>query len=178
LRRPVLLLAAIVMMTMGLSPQAALASGTTVVIGGGTGTFDADLDGDEDTDGSFFGIGVTIQENGAAEGYFVCLMTGRFDFLDLPLMLVEGTVTSGMVHDDGSAVFGGTGTVDLGNGQLFTDVPFEVKVTAGGPEVGALTLTVFGAFDGTPGDTLPGNGNYELPEETVSEGLIEIHQRG
>jgi hypothetical protein len=36
-------------------------------------------------------------------------------------------------------------------------------------------LTVIGAFDGVPGDTIPGNGNYDLPVETVATGQIRIH---
>ncbi|MGH3103590.1 MAG: hypothetical protein ACRDN6_05780 [Gaiellaceae bacterium] len=45
----------------------------------------------------------------------------------------------------------------------------------GGPGVGRLTLTVIGAFDGVPGDTVPGNGNYDLPPETVTSGRISLH---
>ena len=54
-------------------------------------------------------------------------------------------------------------------------MPFTVRVTAGGPGVGTLQLTVIGAFDGVPGDTKPGNGNYDLPVETVRSGQIKIH---
>ena len=45
---------------------------------------------------------------------------------------------------------------------------------AGGPGVGQLQLTVIGAFDGVPGDTTTGNGNYDLPPETVATGQISI----
>jgi hypothetical protein len=41
--------------------------------------------------------------------------------------------------------------------------------------VGRMQLTVSGVFDGVPGDTIPGNGNYDLPVETVATGLIKIH---
>jgi hypothetical protein len=41
--------------------------------------------------------------------------------------------------------------------------------------VGRMQLTVIGAFDGVPGDTIPGNGNYDLPVETVATGQIKIH---
>jgi hypothetical protein len=40
--------------------------------------------------------------------------------------------------------------------------------------VGRLKLTVIGAFDGVAGDTLPGNGNYDLPTETVATGRITV----
>jgi len=31
------------------------------------------------------------------------------------------------------------------------------------------------AFDRVPGDAVPGNGNYDLPVETVATGQIKIH---
>jgi hypothetical protein len=53
-------------------------------------------------------------------------------------------------------------------------MPFTVTVTDGGPNVGTLRLTVIGAFDGVPGDTIIGNGNYDLPTETVDKGQIKL----
>jgi hypothetical protein len=53
-------------------------------------------------------------------------------------------------------------------------VQFSVRLTAGGPGVGGLQLTVLGAFDGVPGDVAPGNGNYDLPAETVASGGIRV----
>jgi len=41
--------------------------------------------------------------------------------------------------------------------------------------VGRRQLTVIGAFDGVPGDTIPGNSNYDLPVEWVADGQISIH---
>jgi hypothetical protein len=172
MKRLVLLLA---VMAITLLPLCAVAQGGMRVTGGGTGTFGADLDGDGDIDGSQFGIGVTIRADGSAQGHFLCLMAGRSDILGLSLMAVQGQVTEGSDNGDGSATFSGSGTVNLGNGQIFTDVPFMVTVTAGESEVGTLQLTVIGAFDGVPGDTLTGNGNYDLPIETVRSGRIEIH---
>ena len=147
-----------------------------VITGGGTGTFNADLDGDEDVDGSYFWTEVAISKDGSAQGHFMCLMAGPFDFLDLPLMLVEGPVDSGEVNRDKSIVFSGVGNVNLGNGESFSKVPFEVTVKAGGPEVGSITLTVFGVFDGVPGDTKVGNSNYDLPAEMVSSGRIKVRR--
>jgi hypothetical protein len=37
-----------------------------------------------------------------------------------------------------------------------------------------MQLTVIGAFDGVPGDTIPGDGSYSLPVETVATGVISI----
>ncbi len=144
------------------------------VNGGGQGTFGADLDGDGDIDGSHFGIGVSIYRDGSAKGHFECLMAGNADILGLPLMAVGGKVNNGSANANGSATFGGIATVNLGNGQIFRGVPFSVTVRAGGPGVGSLTLTVIGVFDGVPGDTKVGNGNYDLPTETVASGQIKM----
>ena len=169
---------AVVMAMLAVSLQTAFAQGAARVTGGGTGTFNADLDGDGDIDGSQFGLGVTIHEGGSARGHFNCVMAGRSDILGLALMSVAGKVSGGNIDPDGSATFNGTGTVKAiapgGDPQILTDVPFVVTVTAGGPGVGSLTLTVIGAFDGVPGDTIAGNGNYDLPTETVTSGRIDI----
>lgn len=150
-------------------------STVTMVNGGGNGTFNTDLDGDNDIDGSHFGIGISIFANGTAKGHFECNMAGNADILGLPLMAVEGKVGKGTVNADGSATFSGIATVNLGNGVIFRGVPFAVTVTGGGPGAGTLQLTVMGAFDGVPGDTIVGNGNYDLPPETVASGQIRIN---
>lgn len=155
-------------------PSGNLSSAILLVSGGGKGTFGTDLDGDGDIDGSHFGITVSIFGNGSAKGHFECLMSGNADILGLHLMAVEGKVTQGSVNTDESASFSGVSTVNLGNGVIYKDVPFAVTVTAGGPNAGTLTLTVMGAFDGVPGDTNIGNGNYDLPTETVASGQIKI----
>jgi hypothetical protein len=89
-------------------------------------------------------------------------------------MAVEGKVTRGSTGG-GTASLAGIATVNLGNGTIFRNVPFAVVLHPGGPGVGRLQLTVIGAFDGVPGDTTVGNGNYDLPPETVASGQISIH---
>jgi hypothetical protein len=145
-----------------------------MVTGGGTGTFYADLDGDGEIDGSHFGFGVVKNPGGSVVGHFMCQMAGNNDFLGLKLMLVEGRVSSAFFTPT-SVTFSGTGSVNLANAGLFRRVPFTVSVTAGGPGVGTMQLTVVGAFDGVPGDMIPGDGNYSLPVETVATGLIFIN---
>jgi hypothetical protein len=167
-------LAVLVMLALGLTPLSVDAQSPARVTGGGTGTFGADLDGDGRIDGSQFGIAVILAGGGAAQGHFTCLMAGRSQILGLHLMAVQGRVTQGVANANGSVTFRGVATVNLGNGQQFRGVPFVVTVTAGGPGVGTLQLTVIGAFDGVPGDTAPGNGNYDLPVETVRSGQIGI----
>ena len=164
----------VVMAMTSLMPGFASAAGVTKVHGGGTGTFGADLDGDGQTDGSQFGMGVTIRGSDTAAGHFLCLMAGRSRFLDLAVMSVEGQVGAGTLNDARSVTFMGVGTVNLGKGDIFRGIPFEVRVWAGGPGVGKMQLTVIGVFDGVPGDSIPGNGNYDLPPETVVSGQIAI----
>ena len=174
MKRFTVILAAIA--AAALLPFAASAAAPTVVNGGGTGTFNADLDGDGDIDGSHFGLNVRFLGGGTASGHFECLMAGNADILGLPLMAVEGKVTGGSASG-GSATFSGIATVNLGMGveSISRGVPFTVTVTPGGPGAGTLLLTVIGAFDGVPGDTSPGNGNYDLPPETVATGQIAMH---
>ena len=148
--------------------------GPLVVNGGGAGTFAADLDGDGDVDGSRFGLGATIRAGGAAQGHFECLMAGDSDILGLSLMAVEGKVMTGSADVAGTATLGGVGTVNLANGTLFRGVPFTVQLKTGGPGSGSLKLTVIGAFDRVPGDSVPGNGNYDLPWERVVHGRIDV----
>ncbi len=40
--------------------------------------------------------------------------------------------------------------------------------------LGPTRLTVLGAFDGTPGDTISGNGEYDLATETVTSRQIVV----
>src|ERR671918_1490040 len=163
-----------VSLTAALVAPAATADQSVVVSGGGTGTFAADLDGDGDVDGSHFGVGA-IFGSGTARGHFECLMAGNADILGLPLMAVEGTVTGGSADAaGGTARLTGIATVNLASEGAFRGVPYEVRLWAGGPGAGRLQLTVIGAFDGVPGDAIPGNGNYDLPVETVATGQIRV----
>src|SRR5881396_558703 len=145
---------------------AALGTHTVQVTGGGTTTFGADLDGDGDVDASHFGFAAVIAGDGSAQGDFTCLMA------------VQGPVTSGA--QDGRS-FSGTATVEVLNAfgpgvqSIFRDIPFAVAVTPGGAGVATLQLTVFGVFDGVPGDVAPGNHNYDLAKETLTTGQITIH---
>jgi len=158
-----------------LAAPTATAEQPMVGSGGGTGTFAADLDGDGDVDGSHFGLGVVFNA-GTPRGHFECLMAGNADILGLPLMAVEGKVSGGSANAvSGTATVTGVATVNLGSDGAFRGVPYEVRLWAGGPGAGQLQLTVIGAFDGVPGDTIPGNGNYDLPVETVATGQIRIH---
>lgn len=164
-----LILAAAIFLWVGPSGAAQPVTAT----GGGTGTFNADLDGDGEIDGTHFGFGVVQNAKGVVLGHFTCQMAGNMDFLGLNLMLVEGQVSSGIFAPT-SVTFSGTADVTFEPGGVFTDVPFTVTVNAGGPGVGTLQLTLIGVFDGVAGDTIPSDNNYSLPVETVLSGLISI----
>ena len=172
MKRLVVVLSAVTMTC--LQPALASAAGVTMVRGGGTGSFGADLDGDGQIDGSQFGMSLAIRGDGSAGGSFLCLMAGRSQILGLHLMSVQGQVTGGMLNADGSATFSGTGSVNLGGGTIAPGLGFRVTTRPGGPGVGQMQLTVIGAFDGVPGDTTTGNGNYDLPWETVRSGQIAV----
>jgi hypothetical protein len=155
--------------------------------GGGQGTFansridpwdankvDGDLDGDGHVDGSYFVVAVEASHH-KVQGHFVCAMWGNTRFLGLPLMGVEGQVSHVRTNKRTRVVtLEGVGTVDLGGPTLQTNVPFVAKVTAGGPGEATVQLTVIGAFDGVPGDTIPGNNNYDLPIETLISGIVAM----
>jgi len=158
--------------------QSAAARPSVQTTGGGTTTFGADLDGNGAINLSHFGFAAVIASDGSAHGHFMCLMAGNAEFLGLKLMAVQGPVTFGSA--DGTA-FGGTATVKVfhavGNGResMFANVPYSVVVAPGGAGVGTLKMTVYGVFDGVPGDGVIGNGNYDLAKETVRSGRITIH---
>src|SRR5882672_10769305 len=105
-------------------------------------------------------------------------MAGNANFLGLHLMSAQGPGTSGA--PDGHS-FSGTATVKVLNAfgpgvqSIFRDIPFTVAVTPGGPGVATLQLTVFGVFDGVPGDVALGNHNYDLAKETLTTGQIAIY---
>src|SRR2546425_8039601 len=82
--------------------------------------------------GLTLGQGMFIAQDGSATGQFQAVLLGS-SLLGTPQNItVEGEVGSGSVAADGSATFGGTATVDMGDGTLpLPGVPFIVTVSAG-----------------------------------------------
>jgi hypothetical protein len=134
---------------------ASLAAGPAVVNGGGRGTA-------EGRTFSQFGFNVTRSADGSVQGHFNCLMAGSSQFPGFTLMAVRGQVTDVTVGAS-SASFDGVGMF-LAPG-VFDKSPatFHVEVTAGGPGVGTLHLTLR-----TPMF-------FDLPVEHVLVGQISIH---
>ena len=110
---------------------------------------------------SQFGFGVTRSADGSVQGSFNCLMAGASQFPGFTLMAVRGQVTRAVISGD-MATFDGTGMLQTGNQGKF-DATFHVVVTAGGPGVGTLHLTLLTPFV------------FDLPTERVLNGRISIH---
>ena len=133
----------------------ASAAGPTVVTGGGRGTA-------EGRTFSQFGFNVTRLGDGSVQGHFNCLMAGSSRFPGFTLMAVRGQVTDATVGAssasfDGAGMFLAPGVFDK------SAATFHVEVTAGGPGVGTLHLTLFTPFF------------FDLPVEHVLHGQISIH---
>ena len=144
---------AILVAAVALVP-AASAAGPAVANGGGRGT----VDGVHAF--SQFGFNVTRSADGSVQGHFNCLMAGSSQFPGFTLMAVRGQVTQASISS-GEATFDGVGMFQTGN-QGKSPATFHVEVTAGGPGVGTLHLTLL-----TPMV-------FDLPREYVLDGQISI----
>jgi hypothetical protein len=151
----VLLLTVIASAVIAVPVPPAHAQGDTMVTGAGEGVFasGAELYG-VPLDGLQFGSGVIIPGDGSATGEFKGTLRGSLLLAQPQNITVEGQASSGFVNADGRATFEGIGTVDLGNGQILTGVPFSVTATTQG-----LQLVI---------------GDAALPEVTVTTGSIMI----
>ena len=134
---------------------AAAAAGPSVVNGGGHGTVDGT------TPFSQFGFAVTKGDDGSVQGSFNCLMAGVSQFPGFTLMAVRGQVTDAVIGS-GAASFDGVGMFQTGN-QGKSPATFHAEVTAGGPGVGTLRLTLLTPL------------LFPLPTEHVLDGQISIH---
>jgi hypothetical protein len=133
----------------------ATAAGPAVVNGGGHGFA-------EGRTFSQFGFNVTRSVDGSAHGHFNCLMAGTSQFPGFTLMAVRGEVTRASIGGtaasfDGVGMFLAPGVFDK------SAATFHVEVTAGGPGVGTLHLTLL-----TPMF-------FDMPIEHVLNGQISIH---
>jgi len=111
---------------------------------------------------SQFGFNVTRSAEGSVQGHFNCLMAGSSQFPGFTLMAVRGQVTQATIGAstasfDGVGMFLAPGVFDK------SAATFHVEVTAGGPGVGTLHLTLLTPFF------------FDLPVEHVLDGQISIH---
>jgi hypothetical protein len=149
------ILSAVVIMLAVLFVSPAAAAGPTVASGGGRGTVDGT------NPFSQFGFAVTRAADGAVQGNFNCLMAGASEFPGFDLMAVRGQIRTVAVSGN-TATFEGAGMFQTGN-QGKEPATFRVVVTAGGPGVGILHLTLLTPFV------------FDLPPETVLNGNITIY---
>jgi hypothetical protein len=134
---------------------AATAATPAVVNGGGRGFA-------EGRTFSQFGFNVTRSADDSVQGHFNCLMAGSSQFPGFTLMAVRGQVTHATIGGstasfDGVGMFLAPGVFDK------SAATFHVEVTAGGPGVGTLHLTLLTPFF------------FDLPVEHVLHGQISIH---
>jgi opacity protein-like surface antigen len=144
----------LVVAALVLAPSS-LAAGPSVANGGGHGTVDGT------TAFSQFGFSLTKSDDGSVRGSFNCLMAGVSEFPGFTLMAVRGQVTNAVIGA-GTASFDGAGMFQTGN-QGKSLATFHAEVTAGGPGVGTLRLTLLTPF------------LFPLPTEHVLDGQIAIH---
>lgn len=144
----------LVVAALVLAPSS-LAAGPSVANGGGHGTVDGT------TAFSQFGFSLTKSDDGSVRGSFNCLMAGVSEFPGFTLMAVRGQVTNAVIGA-GTASFDGAGMFQTGN-QGKSPATFHADVTAGGPGVGTLRLTLLTPF------------LFPLPTEHVLDGQIAIH---
>lgn len=104
--------------------------------------------------GSTFGHGVIVYGDGTGEGDFFTVLNGT-SLLGAPQsVVVSGVVANGSWNADGSVTFGGTSSVNMGDGTPPVSMPFTVTATTGG-----LTLVL---------------GGTTLPTQTLADGGIAI----
>jgi hypothetical protein len=139
-----------------LVPAASSAAGPVAATGGGRGTVDG-VHAFSD-----FGFSVMRSTDGSVTGHFNCLMAGSSQFPGFTLMAVRGQVTHAAMGAD-SASFDGVGMFLAPGVFDKSAATFHAVVTAGGPGVGTLHLTLL-----TPMF-------FDLPVEHVLRGQIRIH---
>lgn len=146
-----LMAAALLAVASPISTQAA----EVKISGGGTASFDF-FDG-----GTTFSVQALIDDDGSVRGHFTCMIPGV-------VVIVGDDLVSATVNDDGSVTLYGFGhgwDVAIG---VYTDLPFAVRLWAGGPGVGRFI------YD----DPVVGpSGGVDLAEgdhETVETGRIRI----
>jgi opacity protein-like surface antigen len=147
---------AVLIAACALVPAASSAAGPVAATGGGRGTVDG-VHAFSD-----FGFSVMRSSGGAVQGHFNCLMAGSAQFPGFTLMAVRGQVTHATMEAS-SASFDGVGMFLAPGVFDKSAATFHVEVTAGGPGVGTLHLTLL-----TPMF-------FDLPVEHVLHGQISIH---
>ncbi len=173
-----LLLALVLLALLGLGPDAGVAhgqQGDARVTGQGKASFSSP--GSARFHGCNFQVDASKNEAGAG-GSFLCEIWDPTPSLRLPFTKIQVAVTTLDAPSQDEATLGGPAVIELSGGGSIQDVPASIHVHAGGPGAGGIQIDLQGVFDGQPGDETPGDGDYSLIPQDVTEGSIDIQVEG
>jgi len=140
--------------TTAAASRVLIAAGETSVTGAGTAAFPSGtLFNGVTLATSQFGKGVVLNSDGSASGDFYNVLDGS-TVIGPQTITVTGVVSYGSLNADGSATFGGSSWVDMGDGTPGSSLPFTVTATSMG-----ITLVL---------------GATTLPTQTLTSGGVDI----
>ena len=140
--------------TTAAASRVLIAAGETSVTGAGTASFPSGtLFNGVTLATSQFGKGVVLNSDGSASGDFYNVLDGS-TVIGPQTITVTGVVSYGSLNADGSATFGGSSWVDMGDGTPGSSLPFTVTATSMG-----ITLVL---------------GATTLPTQTLTSGGVDI----
>jgi murein DD-endopeptidase MepM/ murein hydrolase activator NlpD len=167
------LLALLPLALLGLGPDAGVAHGQEPgarVTGQGLASFPP-TNGNGAVPGCRFAVDASRDDSGS-QGSFTCDIQNQT--MGLPFTSVDVAVNNLDTPSQDEAVLDGPALVGLPDGGSLHDVPATVYLHGGGRGTGAIRIDLQGVFDGQPGDQTPGDGNYSLIPQSVTEGSIDI----
>ncbi len=155
MRKFAVLLAGAVLVAVSVAARAAEVE--AMISGGGTADFVPTEHSVNTTGYTNFSVGATVFSDGTAMGHFVCQIPA--------IVTIAGDILGGWVNDDGSVtVWGLAQGYDHTIPGIFTDLPFMVRLRAGGPGDGGFDYRDESGFFG------PGQFDTEL----VRRGMVGI----
>src|SRR5438552_2274365 len=124
MKKTLIVSAAMLALVLAVSDRPIAATGDISVTSAAVGIFPAGAQFNAvSLSGSTIGFGVEVRADGSAVGEFETVLLGTSLLGAAQNITVDGQVARGTTNSDGSVTFGGTGTVDLGTGQVLTNVP-------------------------------------------------------
>jgi hypothetical protein len=127
------------------------------VSGGGTADFIVTPNSVTTSGFTDFSVGVTVYDDGTAQGHFVCMIPA--------VVTISGDVLTAVVNGDGSVTVTGLGRgYDHFSQTAFSDLPFSARFRRGGPAVGG--------FDYRDESGYFGPGQFDT--EVIRRGMIQI----
>lgn len=168
-------LAALALLQVSAGPALAEEGDPVPLVGGrGLASFGSGSEGPlAATEGCRFDAGVTLEADVVA-GTFRCRMSEEAVALGVPFSTLVGAVTATSDATKHLATLSGTATLQLPDQQVMEDVGYVVAVREGRVDQGGLRIVLLDVFDEQPGDTLPGDGHYSLPDQILSMGHIRV----